>query len=405
MVNLFQYDTRSTFDIYTLKHKYMYENDKLKYIIIRNEPLLTINIKCMKLKYYHNLDGIRGIAALMVVVFHFFLSKNSDYLTNLILYQKATEFGQHGVSLFFVLSGFVITRILIKTRKNSDYFSNFYKRRALRIFPLYYLFLFVFYFFLPLVQNSKVTEFKLQLPLYFYIQNFTEILNIKASGPGHYWSLAVEEHFYLLWPVVILLVNPKNIGKLIGISFLLIIVLKYFMLNKGLSINYFTFTRIDQIMMGAYLSILELNGFFSRKGALKKMILIGLSIFPIGALIYFFSDHFYYLKEIMKYPILALFFFSLIGSLITLNENNIINRLLSGKFLQYLGRISYGIYVWHILALNILSEFFILKILIIDLMLTFCLTITLAHLSYFYFEKYFLSFKDKNITFKTKRKN
>jgi len=359
----------------------------------------------MKLKYYYNLDGIRGIAALMVVVFHFFLSKNSEYLSNLIIYQKATEFGQHGVSLFFVLSGFVITRILIKTRENSDYFSNFYKRRVLRILPLYYLFLFVLYFFLPLVFGGKVTEFKLQLPFYFYIQNLTEILNIKASGPGHYWSLAVEEHFYLLWPLVIFLVHPKNIGKLIGISFLLIFVLKYFMLNKGLSINYFTFTRIDQIMMGAYLAILELNGFFSRKGALKKMVLIGLSIFPIGALVYFFSDHFYYLKEMMKYPILGLFFFSLIGSLIILNEKNIVNRILSGKILQYLGRISYGIYVWHMLALPILSKLFITRILIVDLMLTFCLTIILAHLSYFYFEKYFLSFKDKNLAFKTKTKH
>ena len=359
----------------------------------------------MKLKYYYNLDGIRGIAALMVVVFHFFLSKNSEYLSNLIIYQKATEFGQHGVSLFFVLSGFVITRILIKTRENSDYFSNFYKRRALRILPLYYLFLFVLYFFLPLVFGGRGTELKLQLPFYFYIQNLTEILNIKASGPGHYWSLAVEEHFYLLWPLVIFLVHPKNIGKLIGISFLLIFALKYYMLDKGLSINYFTFTRIDQIMMGAYLAILELNGFFSSKGALKKMVLIGLSIFPIGALVYFFSDHFYYLKEMMKYPILGLFFFSLIGSLIILNENNIVNRILSGKILQYLGRISYGIYVWHILALAILSKLFISKILIVDLMLTFCLTIILAHLSYFYFEKYFLSFKDKNLAFKTKTKH
>ncbi len=358
----------------------------------------------MKLKYYYNLDGIRGIAALIIVIFHFFTYSNSEYLSNLIFYQKATEFGQHGVSLFFVLSGFVITRILITTRENADYFSNFYKRRVLRILPLYYLFLFVFYFVLPLLFGEKVIDFKLQLPFYLYIQNLTEVLNIQASGPGHYWSLAVEEHFYLLWPLVILLVHPKNIGKLIGIIFLLILVLKYLMLNKGLPINIFTFTRIDQIMMGAYLAILELNGFFNRKGALNKMVLIGLSTIPIGILVYYFSDLFYYLKEIMKYPLLGLFFFSLIGGLIILDEKNIFNRVLAGKILQYLGRISYGIYVWHIFALIVLSKLFISEILIIDLLLTFCLTILLAHLSYFYFEKYFLSFKDKNLAFNSKTK-
>lgn len=358
----------------------------------------------MKLKYYYNLDGMRGIAALMVVVFHFFLSENCAYLSNQIFFQKASEFGKHGVSLFFVLSGFVITRILIKARENDNYFSNFYKRRAFRILPLYYLFLFVWYFGTPFLLGGEVPEFKLQLPFYLYIQNLTGFLNIKAAGPEHYWSLAVEEHFYLLWPLVIYLVHPKNIGKLIGISFLLIFVLKYFMLNAGLSINNFTFTRIDQIMMGSYLAILELDGFFNRNGALKKIAFIGLSILPIGAIVYFLKDHFYYLKEMMKYPILSLFFFSIIGSLVILDENHIVNRILSGKILQYLGRISYGIYVWHVLALDILREFYISKILIVDLMLTFCLTIIFAHFSYYYFEKYFLNFKDKKLAFKTQTK-
>ncbi len=358
-----------------------------------------IRIKNIDLKYYYNLDGIRGIAALMVVVFHFFNDKNSAYLSNLVTYQKATEFGQHGVSLFFVLSGFVITRILIKTRKEAGYFSNFYKKRALRIFPLYYLFLFVIYFFFPLVSEAKTPELKLQVPYYFYLQNLTEILNIKSSGPGHFWSLAVEEHFYLLWPLAIYLIHPKNIGKFIGICFLLIFVLKYFMLNNGLTINYFTFTRVDQIMLGAYLAVLEYNDFFKKKGALKKMVLIGLSVIPIGALSYIFSTHFYYLKEMTKYSILGLFFFSLIGSLVIMDKNNMVNRILSAKILQYLGRISYGIYVWHALALTILNRVFILEILFLDLMLTLCLTIVLAHLSYFYFEKFFLNLKGKNLSF------
>lgn len=356
----------------------------------------------MKLKYYKNLDGTRGIAALMVVVFHFFTYQNSSYLVNLSFYQSIFEFGQHGVSLFFVLSGFVITRILIQTKTSKNYFYRFYKRRILRILPLYYLFLFVFYLF-PLTYDGQVTEFKEQLPFYFYLQNLTDIINISASGPGHYWSLAVEEHFYMLWPLIIFFINKKYVGRVIFAYIISIFVLKYYMLNEGISINKFTLTRMDQIMMGSYLAILEIKGFFERKGALKKMILAGLLILPIGIITYIIGDNVSHLKEMVKYPILGILFFSLIGGLISLKERNIINKILASNSFQYLGKISYGIYVWHILVLLMLKQFYISKNLIVDLSLTIGLTILFAHLSYYYFEVYFLKLKDKSLVLKLKK--
>lgn len=354
----------------------------------------------MTLKYYYNLDGIRGIAALMVVVFHFFTYPNSTYIQNLHSYQSMTEFGQHGVSLFFVLSGFVITRILLNTRKNQKYFGTFYKRRVLRIFPLYYLFLFAYYLIIRLLSNSWV-EFNLTLPFYFYIQNFTEVLNIGAQGPGHYWSLAVEEHFYLLWPIAVFLINPRHLGKLIGIIIVLVFILKYYMLNSGISINFFTFTRIDQILMGAYLAVLELNGFFLKKKSLNKMLLIGLTTLPIAGIIYFLSATFPLLKEMTKYTLLGLIFFSLLGCLISIKNDHVINKILSGTILQYLGRISYGIYVWHVLVLILLDKFLITQLGFVDLFLTIGFTIILAHLSYYYFEKFFLRLKDRKLNTQT----
>lgn len=354
----------------------------------------------MKLKYYHNLDGVRGIAALMVVVFHFFTYPNSSYLEKLILFQKITEFGQHGVSLFFVLSGFVITRILINTRNDQEYFKTFYKRRILRILPLYYLFLFVYYIFTPSLTDTDWIDFNFQLPFYFYLQNLTEILNIKALGPGHYWSLAVEEHFYLLWPLAIFIVKPKNTGRLIGMSILLIFILKYFMLINNYSINVLTFTRIDQILIGAFLAVLEKNGFFLKNNSQTRMLLIGLSIIPFAILIYVFSPAFPFLKEMSKYFILGMLFFCILGYLIASNSENIFNKYLSGSLLQYLGRISYGIYVWHILVLLILNKFFISQVLVVDILITIILTIFIAHLSYYYFEKKFIIFKDRKILFR-----
>jgi len=321
----------------------------------------------------------------------------SSYLTDLRVFQRITEFGQHGVSLFFVLSGFVITRILLNNKENQSYFRSFYFRRAMRILPLYYFFLFLFYIVTPLLANTGWIEFKYQLPFYLYLQNFTEVLNISASGPGHYWSLAVEEHFYLMWPLAIFLIPSKHTGKMIGIVILLVFFLKYFMLKNGLSINKFTFTRIDQILMGAYLAVLETKGFFIKKGSLNKMVLLGLSVLPFAVIVYLSSATFPLLKEMTKYLFLGLIFFSIIGCLITLNKDHFINRILSGSILQYLGRISYGIYVWHILALIILKKFWISKILLLDLLLTFGLTIIMAHISYFYFEKIFLKLKDKKV--------
>lgn len=350
----------------------------------------------MKLKYYYNLDGLRGIAAIVVVIFHFFSYPLSNYIENIKLYQKLTEFGQHGVSMFFVLSGFVITRILINTREDKDYFKRFYINRSVRILPLYYLFLVLYYSFYKLYSGSFI-DFELQIPFYIYIQNFGEIFNIQSKGPGHFWSLAVEEHFYLLWPLIVYLINPKYLIKFIGISIILIFLLKYIMLSNSLSINKFTFTRIDQILMGSYIAILELNNFFTKKRALIKIFLISSIVIPIGIFIYFFKDQFLFIKDIFKYTVLGILFFSLISVLIILDTNCIINKFLSSRIMQYFGKISYGLYVWHILVILIVEKYLLTEIIIIDLSVVILLTIVLSHLSYYYYEIHFLKLKKKKV--------
>ena len=246
---------------------------------------------------------------------------------------------------------------------------------------------------MPIILGSQFVGFNLQLPYYFYLQNIVEVLNIDASGPGHFWSLAIEEHFYLIWPLVIFLVQPKHLWKVIGISFVMIFVLKYFMLSKGLAINHFTFTRIDQLMIGSILSLLEYNGFLNKKKAVYYFLIIGISVFPIAALTYYFQEHFFFMKEMVKSSLMAMFFFGVIGYLIASKEQTIINRILSGKILQYLGKISYGLYVWHVSALFILNKYALTGFLILDLLLLAGFSIVTAHISFKYFESYFLKFK------------
>ncbi len=165
----------------------------------------------MKIKYYKELDGVRGIAALMIMTFHFFqpIIPNT---TTLIYINKFIKFGQTGVSLFFVLSGFLITRILLSTKEKSGYFLTFYIRRALRIFPLYYGFLIIYYFLInPYLYNASNLSFSTQFYYWFYLQNIADTFGWAANGPFHFWSLAVEEHFYLFWPLLVYYLNDKKI--------------------------------------------------------------------------------------------------------------------------------------------------------------------------------------------------
>src|ERR1700755_1520169 len=97
------------------------------------------------LKYYKGLDGVRGLAALMIMFYHF-TPDSSNTGSFLHFLKKISVIGQSGVTLFFVLSGFLITRILLASKPNKDYFKKFYTKRALRIFPLYYLFLIICFF-------------------------------------------------------------------------------------------------------------------------------------------------------------------------------------------------------------------------------------------------------------------
>ncbi len=347
----------------------------------------------MKLQYYKNLDGTRGIAAVMVLVHHFFYFNDADYPINMGFYREMTDFLQHGVSLFFVLSGFVITRILINNRSEPNYFKAFYKRRVLRILPLYYLYLFFVFFLMPFILDTDFVNLKLQLPYYLYSQNFVDLLGIDASGPGHYWSLAVEEHFYLIWPLIIYFTPPRKLWKVIGVSIILIFILRYFMLSEGLAINHFTFTRIDQLLFGTVLALLEFNGFIKSSKAPLYFIILGLSVIPIAALTYYLQKHFFFTKEILKSTLQALIFFSLIGYLVASNVQTTINRILSSRILQYFGKISYGLYVWHVGVLFILLEYAITGSLILDLFLLFAASVMVAHLSYKYFESYFLRLK------------
>ena len=148
--------------------------------------------------YYPALDVLRGIAIILVFFYHTFH------------FIPFFEFGWMGVDLFFVLSGFLITDLLLVTQKNKNFFRNFYIRRFLRIFPLYYLVLTVFlvlspYFFSQ--QNLNEYTYYNQNQFWFWaqLQNWLFVTKGLGNSPylSHLWSLAIEEQFYLFWPLLV----------------------------------------------------------------------------------------------------------------------------------------------------------------------------------------------------------
>lgn len=169
------------------------------------------------------LDGLRGLAVLFVILYHVNSTAwGTTFLDRIV--RAPLKIGWAGVDLFFVLSGFLITGILLDTRESPNYFRSFYARRALRIFPLYYL---VLTASLLITRFTPALNYVLPIPhdriFYFvYLNNWWPLLRDTwhANIIGHFWSLAVEEQFYLLWSLCVFLVSPKLLKPVAAVGIL-----------------------------------------------------------------------------------------------------------------------------------------------------------------------------------------
>lgn len=337
------------------------------------------------------LNGIRAIAALTVVLSHILLQ----------LQPSSTEItighalGSYGVTMFFTLSGFLITYLLLKEKKTFGTISikEFYIRRLLRVWPLYY------FYILLVVVIMLAGSGVLPSGIWYYLFLAANIVSLQGVAPPlleHYWSLGVEEQFYLFWPWLVKYASPlKTISAFLLLFILIKGALRIWMPDS--IVYWFMFSsRFDCMAIGALFAILVNAGknTFLLFCFNKISQLISWSILLLGAAGKFqllgFLDH-----DI----------FSVASAIIILNVafNNKSLLTLEHKLLNFLGRISYGIYVYHILVVYLLSLFLKDKItsmshwLQIGLLgvLTFTLTIFIAWLSYEFFEKRFLQLKEK----------
>lgn len=346
----------------------------------------------MKLFYYKQLDGVRAIAALMVMYLHFFgdVQPTDIFFRSL---DKFASFGQIGVSIFFVLSGFLITRILMETKNTPRYFSDFYIRRALRIFPLYYLFLVISYYVIPVLLKAPLVPFNNQVYYWVYLQNFAMTFNWKANGPGHFWSLAVEEHFYLMWPVLVYFLSKKGIKLAVVAILALAFICRLVLINKGYEVFYLTFTRMDELAIGALLSVWELEGKLAGK-ARTFITCFFLVLIPTIVLWVKFTGQAMNIIQVIKYNLLSSTCFCLVGYVVSLKQGAGLNKILSSRFFSFSGKISYGLYVYHPLIFSLIINYLPPGTSIILLLVAcFAATYFVSYISFRFFESKFIALK------------
>ena len=308
------------------------------------------------------LDGVRGLAILAVLVYHFADQFKLDFVSGAEKTVLAVCLsGWIGVDLFFVLSGFLITGILCDTKGSSNYFRSFFGRRFLRIFPLYYAFLFLVCFAGPAVSSSLAERAHLMrsdVAWYLaYLSNFLVAVRGKFNhvDAGYLWSLAVEEQFYLVWPVMILLLRRRGLVTLITCLFAGSLLLRLWALSRGVSVDAvyaIPFTHLESLTMGSLLAIAL------RTNLNRKMLSACLSAAAVLSLIAVLTigvtrgNFKFYDATVAKWGVTlcAIVFGYVVWSsvLIAANPRSTHYRWLASPFLRSFGKYSYCIYLVHV---------------------------------------------------------
>ena len=289
----------------------------------------------------------------------------SQHLSKFRFVVACLSMGWCGVDLFFVLSGALITAILLDTKHNPHYFRNFYARRTLRIFPLYYGVLIVLFVVLPLVARliagsplAQITEsqyysrlWQAQPWLWTYTHNFYQAAGLnRMPGLGHFWTLAIEEQFYLIWPLVVYWLRPRQLLVVGLMGCLTAFLLRTVLLATGTTpwaVWHLTFTRIDTLLYGALIAMAarDAGPIWQRFCSLGVGLAIALAMLPIA--IVSRGEAMHPVMQTCGYSLLAMLFAWVIARQFRRNENTDSHPGWDSHWLQALGRWSYAIYIFH----------------------------------------------------------
>lgn len=348
----------------------------------------------LQTKQFPSLDGLRAMSILLVVIAH---------LTDTISLSDAgremfTRLGLLGVQVFFVISGFLITTLLLKERIHTGIISlkQFYLRRVLRILPVAFLYL------LCMLLLNKI--FHLDIPIKCFIGAAFFLGNLSLFQgswyTAHYWSLSVEEQYYLLFPFLLKKLKYNVAFILIGLLLLIMLVKETAFLHISIfpdkpipNIVWMIVSQSDGVLIGSLLSIAWFKNYlpinFINKNAAQLMLLLPLSILIFG------------INLVVIHSFNSIFISVLIALLIVssiVNEKNLVFRFLNNNVVRTIGKLSYSIYIWQQIFTSHDGKLGSLARLPVNIILI----AVVSYGSYYFFEKRFLGMKE-TLNLKTKQ--
>lgn len=364
--------------------------------------------------FFPNLDGLRFFCFLSVFLYHSFATEYASIKETELYYwlkNVLASNGNLGVNFFFVLSGFLISYLLLVEKQNFGQIKvgNFYIRRALRIWPLFYFCVFFGFVLFPRLKEmmGQIPNETAQLPYYLsFLNNFDFIKNglPDASVLGVLWSVAIEEQFYFFWPLLIYLFPAPYYARLFVAIVIGSFVFRYVQAENGLILEMHTLACISDLTIGAIaaLAVFRSKNFLTWVENAPKW---------IWGILYFLVIACYFFRQAIfdHGPFLLAFdrlFIAILFAMVILEQNfaqHSLFKLSQYKLISQLGTYAYGLYCLHMIAILMVAKGLatlgwnknVYQLVFLEGGLSLLLTISLALTSYYFFESKFLKLKDR----------
>ena len=356
-------------------------------------------------RYMPELNVLRGIAVLGVLFFHGFRAEYGEqpFTGASRIFLLATQPGVLGVNLFFVLSGFLITGILIDSKNRSDYYSRFYKRRALRILPAYYLLLIL----LGLLHQASAAFLGLS---FVYLSNVTALFGVSMDYHP-LWSLAVEEHYYIAWPSAVRKLTLRSLALFSLALCVFIPAIRAVSFHYGYfqGREWYTWFTADGLAAGSLLAIVLRSiqaPLVRKRAAFGAILLIAISVVlliagaPFGML-----SRLTLVGASLQLTLVNAFFTGLLVLFLVIGSGSH-KELVNSSVLRLFGYISYGLYLIHLMIFHLYDKITLMfwprlhpsvghfNLIVLRFAIGSALAIALAFISRNYYEEWFLQRKD-----------